>query len=395
MGAYDYAVIGGGIVGLSTAMALGRRNPAARILVLEKEAAWASHQTGRNSGVIHSGIYYRPGTLRARLCREGNSAMVEFCREHSLPYNLCGKVIIATEQRELPLLENIYKRGLENELHVSRLTAEEVKAIEPHVHCLAGVRVPSAGIVDYRAVCLKIVELCRAQGATLKLNARVLKIADGKDAEIVHTTAGEFESRWIISCAGLHSDRVARLGRVDPRTQIVPFRGEYFQLRPEKSHLVKGLIYPVPNPLFPFLGLHFTPFTDGTVHAGPNAVLSFKREGYRRTDFDVRDLAETLCYVGFWRLAARNAREGLKEIIRSFSKSLFLKTLQKMIPELESGDLIAPHSGVRAQALRRSGELEDDFLIVRGRNAVHVCNAPSPAATASIEIGRTIASQLP
>jgi (S)-2-hydroxyglutarate dehydrogenase len=391
---YDFAIIGGGIVGLSTAMALGQRYLKAKILVLEKETSWAAHQTGNNSGVIHSGIYYKPGSFKAKFCRDGCESMVAFCQEHNIAHEVCGKVIVATEEKELPLLENLYQRGLANGIKVTKITAEEVKEIEPHVNCLAGIRVYSTGIADYKQVCQKYVELISKQGADLHLNTKVEKILNNAKEYILETNQGSFHADFIINCAGLHSDRVARLGNVDPQAKIVPFRGEYYELILEKRYLVKTLIYPVPNPNFPFLGVHFTRMIDGSVHAGPNAVLSFKREGYRKTDFDLRDFMDTMTYPGFWKLAAKHADEGIQEIVRSFSKAAFVRSLQRLIPEVQSDDLIPTHAGVRAQALMDDGKLVDDFLIVRGRNAMHVCNAPSPAATSSLEIGKAIASRL-
>ncbi|NJN86897.1 MAG: L-2-hydroxyglutarate oxidase [Leptolyngbyaceae cyanobacterium SL_7_1] len=392
---YDFAVIGGGIVGLSTAMALGQRYPDAQILVLEKESRWAFHQTGNNSGVIHSGIYYKPGSFKATFCREGCRSMVEFCQQHNIPHEVCGKVIVATEPHELPLLENLYQRGLQNDIQVARLTAEEVREIEPHVNCLVGVRVFSTGIADYKQVCQTYAELVRSQGGDLYLNTKVEKIVTRGDAQVLETNNGAFETRFVVNCAGLHSDRMARLNQVDPQAKIVPFRGEYYELTPEKRYLVKGLIYPVPNPDFPFLGVHFTRMIDGSVHAGPNAVLSFKREGYTKTDFDLRDFAEVMTYPGFWKLAAKHADEGIKEIIRSFSKAAFVHSLQRLIPEVTAEDVIPTHAGVRAQALMHDGKLVDDFLILQGPRSVHVCNAPSPAATSSLEIGKAVVQQIP
>jgi L-2-hydroxyglutarate oxidase len=392
---YDFAIIGGGIVGLSTGMALGKRYPDAKILVLEKESRWAFHQTGNNSGVIHSGVYYKPGSFKAKFCRDGCQSMVEFCREHEIPYEVCGKVIVATEERELPLLENLYQRGLQNGIQVARITAEEVKEYEPHVNCLAGVRVFSTGIADYKKVCQKYAELIQQQGGDLRLNTKVEQILETPAGQVLETNQGKFETRFVINCAGLHSDRVAKLGKVDPQAKIVPFRGEYYELTPEKRYLVKGLIYPVPNPAFPFLGVHFTRMIDGSVHAGPNAVLSLKREGYKKTDFDLGDFAEVMTYPAFWKLAAKHADEGIKEIIRSFSKAAFVRSLQRLIPEVQSEDLVPTHAGVRAQALMDDGKLVDDFLIIKGHNSVHVCNAPSPAATSSIEIGKAVVEQLP
>lgn len=392
---YDFAIIGGGIVGLASGMALGKRYPNARILVLEKEIYWAYHQTGNNSGVIHSGIYYKPGSFKAKFCRDGSRSMVEFCQENGIDYEVCGKVIVATEVEQLPLLESLYKRGLENGLNVTKLSAEQVGEIEPHVSCLAGIRVPTTGIVNYKQVCQKYADLIKSQGGDLRLNTKVEKISQTSTTTVLETNNGSFETRFVINCAGLHSDRIAKLGQVDPQAKIVPFRGEYYELIPEKRYLVNTLIYPVPNPAFPFLGVHFTKMIDGSVHAGPNAVLSMKREGYKKTDFDLRDFTEVMTYPGFWKLAAKHADEGIGEIIRSFSKAAFVRSLQKLIPCVQAEDLVPTHAGVRAQALMSDGKLVDDFLIVQGRNATHVCNAPSPAATSSLEIGKAIAAAIP
>ena len=392
---YDFAIIGGGIVGLASGMALGKRYPKARILVLEKESTWAYHQTGNNSGVIHSGIYYKPGSFKAKFCRDGSSSMVEFCQKYEIDYEVCGKVIVATSSEQLPLLDNLYKRGLENGLNVTKISAEEVKEVEPHVSCKAGLRVPTTGIVNYKQVCQKYADIIKSQGGELRLNTKVEKIRETSTGQVLETNNGSFETRFVINCAGLHSDRVAKLGAVDPQAKIVPFRGEYYELVPEKRYLVKTLIYPVPNPAFPFLGVHFTRMIDGSVHAGPNAVLSLKREGYKKTDFDLRDFAEVMSYPGFWKLAGKHADEGIQEIIRSFSKAAFVRSLQKLIPEVQAQDLVPTHAGVRAQALMNDGKLVDDFLIVQGKNATHVCNAPSPAATSSLEIGKAIALAIP
>ncbi|MFM8006933.1 MAG: L-2-hydroxyglutarate oxidase [Dolichospermum sp.] len=392
---YDFAIIGGGIVGLSTAMALGERYANAQILVVEKEQQWAFHQTGNNSGVIHSGIYYKPGSFKAKFSRDGSRSIVEFCQKHGIDHQVCGKVIVASNQEELPRLENLYKRGLENGIPVKRISPEAVKEIEPHVSCVGGIQVLSTGIVNYKQVCLKYAELIRNQGGDLRLNTQVLKIVRRGKNQILETNNGSFETRFVINCAGLHSDRMAKLGKVNPEAKIVPFRGEYYELTPEKRYLVKTLIYPVPNPDFPFLGVHFTRMIDNSVHAGPNAVLSLKREGYKKTDFDLRDFAEVITYPGFWKLAAKHAPEGIQEIIRSFSKAAFVKSLQKLIPEIQAADIIPTHAGVRAQALMNNGSLVDDFLIIKGDNSIHICNAPSPAATSSLEIGKAIVQQIP
>lgn len=391
---YDFVIIGGGIVGLSTAMALGQTYPQAKIAVLEKESRWAFHQTGHNSGVIHSGVYYKPGGFKARFCREGNRSMVAFCQEHNIDYDICGKVIVAVEESELPQLENIYQRGLKNGLKVRKIAASEVREIEPHVRCLAGLHVPSTGIVNYQQVCEKYADLIRLQGGELYLNTKVVKIISTANTEVLETTNGNVTAKFIINCGGLYSDRLAKLGKVKPEAKIVPFRGEYYELKPEKRSLVNTLIYPVPNPNFPFLGVHFTKMIDGSVHAGPNAVLSLKREGYQKTDFALRDFAEVMTYPGFWKLAAKHRDDGIREIIRSFSKAAFTRSLQRLIPEVQAEDLVPTHAGVRAQALKNNGNLVDDFLIVSDRNSVHVCNAPSPAATSSLEIGKAIVDKI-
>ncbi|MBA3514347.1 MAG: L-2-hydroxyglutarate oxidase [Pyrinomonadaceae bacterium] len=391
---YEFTIVGGGIVGLSTGLALGIRYPNARIVVLEKESQWAFHQSGHNSGVIHSGIYYKPGSLKARLCREGSRSMVRFCREHGIDYEVCGKVIVASEAKDLPLLENLYRRGVENGLSVKKISAEEVSEIEPHVSCLAGLHVPTTAITDYRQVCRKFAELISSRGGRLELNTKVETISNTSTGQLVETNNGKFETRFVINCTGLHSDRVAKIGHVDPQVRIIPFRGEYYELKPEKRYLVKNLVYPVPNPDFPFLGVHFTRLINGSIHAGPNAVLSLKREGYKKTDFNLRDFAEVISYKGFWKLAAKHAGQGIQEIIRSISKAAFVRSLQRLIPEINADDLVPTHAGIRAQALLNNGKLVDDFLLVQTRNAVHVCNAPSPAATSSLEIGKAIVERI-
>lgn len=391
---YDFAIIGGGIVGLATGMALVEKYPHARLIVLEKESSLAYHQTGHNSGVIHSGIYYKPGSLKAKLCREGSQSIVEFCQKYNIAHEVCGKVIVATQEKELPLLENLYQRGLENNLKVAKITAEQVKEIEPYVTCLAGIQVFTTGIVDYRQVCQKYGELIQSQGGEISLGTKVEKIIQTDKSQILETNKGTFETKFTINCAGLYSDRIAQLTNANPEAKIIPFRGEYYELVPEKRYLVKGLIYPVPNPAFPFLGVHFTRMIDGSVHAGPNAVLSLKREGYKKTDFDLRDFSEIIAYPGLWKLAAKYADEGIQEIIRSFSKAAFVRSLQQLIPEVQAEDVVPAGAGVRAQALMNDGKLVDDFLIIEAKNTLHVCNAPSPAATSSIEIGKAIAQKV-
>jgi (S)-2-hydroxyglutarate dehydrogenase len=394
MTTYDYAIIGGGIVGLSTAMQLAQQYRHARIVMLEKEASPAQHQTGRNSGVIHSGIYYKPGSYKARFARAGSSSMVDFCREHDIPHEVCGKVIVATQEKERQGLENLFQRGQQNGLPVKRISPHELNEIEPHVRCVAGIQVPTTGITNYRKVAQKYLELFLKQGGQVRFENEVRQIVNRGPTHLIETTKGKYEAKFLINCAGLYSDRVTRLAGQDPGVKIVPFRGEYYELAPNKRHLVKTLIYPVPNPDFPFLGVHFTRMIDGSVHCGPNAVLAFKREGYKKTDFDLRDFCETMSYQGFWRLARRNFGEGMKEIYRSISKAAFVRSLQQLIPEVQAADLVPCEAGVRAQALLNDGGLVDDFLIVCGQNALHVCNAPSPAATASLEIGKAVVAQI-
>jgi L-2-hydroxyglutarate oxidase len=391
---FDFAVIGGGIVGLSTARALLERQPGARLVVLEKEGGWARHQTGHNSGVIHSGIYYKPGSLKARFCREGAQALVEFCRERGIDYEICGKVIVAVQAGEMPLLDNLYERGLKNGLEVEKIGPEELKEIEPHASGLAAIKVPSTGIVDFAKVAEAFAALVAEKGGQLRTGTEVKGVSETDRAVVVRTNKGDFRARALINCAGLHSDRVARLCGVDPETRIVPFRGEYYELRPEKRYLVKNLIYPVPNPDFPFLGVHFTRSIDGIVEAGPNAVLGLAREGYRKTDFDLRDFVEELTYPALWRLARKNWRTGIREIHRSLSKKAFVRGLKKLVPEIEEEDVVPIAAGVRAQALKEDGALVDDFLIVEGHKSVHILNAPSPAATSAIPIGEEIARRV-
>lgn len=392
---HKFTIIGGGIVGLSTAMALSQRFPQAKIALLEKESSWAAHQTGHNSGVIHSGIYYKPGSFKAKLCRDGNRSMVSFCEKHNINYKICGKVIVATETHELPLLENLYQRGLANQIEISKLTKEQVKEIEPHVNCLEGIWVKSTGIVDYKQVCEHYVAIAQENDVDLYNNTCVRGIKSSPEGHILETNNGEYHTSFLINCGGLYSDRLIKLANEQPTAKIVPFRGEYYELTAEKRHLVNGAIYPVPNPNFPFLGVHFTPGIDGSVHAGPNAVLGFKREAYGKWDFDLGDFLDTMTYPGFWKLAAKYSNEGWQEMLRSFSKAIFVRSLQRLIPEVQAQDVVPTPAGVRAQALKNDGKLVDDFLILQSEKAIHVGNAPSPAATSSIEIGRQIVAQIP
>ncbi len=392
---YDYGVIGGGIVGLSTALFLTRRFPKARVIVLEKEAGPARHQTGRNSGVIHSGIYYKPGSFKARFARSGANSMAEFCREYGIAHDVCGKLIVATKPSELVQLDALLLRGQQNGVPVERITPEQAKEIEPHVRCIAALRVKSTGITSYRQVCAEYLRQIETAGGQVRYGCSVRAIRENGSVHELVTETDSVEAHFVINCAGLHSDRVARMSGTDPGAKIVPFRGEYFELTPGRRHLVKSLIYPVPNPDFPFLGVHFTKMIDGSVHAGPNAVLALAREGYFKTDVNLRDFAETMTFPGFWKLASNYLGDGLQEMWRSASKSAFTRSLQELIPEVRSSDLVPCAAGIRAQALTPDGKLVDDFLIVPGKNTMHVCNAPSPAATASLEIGREIAARVP
>lgn len=392
---YDYIIAGGGIVGLSVGMALMQRYPGARLLLLEKESGCAFHQTGNNSGVIHSGIYYKPGSLKARYAVEGSRVMAEFCQEHGIRHDLCGKVIVASLEEELPRLENLYQRGLQNGLKIDKLSPEQLREIEPHCAGLAALRVYSTGIADYKAVAWKYADIIRENGGETRFNTAVTGLKSHENGHVVQSTAGDFQARIFINCGGLHSDRLARMDGVNPQARIVPFRGEYYELKPEKRYLVKHLIYPVPDPQFPFLGVHYTRMVDGAIHCGPNAVLALKREGYTWSDISLRDTVETLTYKGFWKLAKKNWREGFREMYRSLSKAAFTRSLQLLIPEVREDDLVPSHAGVRAQALMDDGKMIDDFLIVRGQGSVHVCNAPSPAATASIPIGQAVVEALP
>ncbi|WP_338472666.1 L-2-hydroxyglutarate oxidase [Niallia sp. XMNu-256] len=392
---YDFAIIGGGIVGLSTGMAIYEKFPNAKVVVIEKESSVANHQTGHNSGVIHSGIYYKPGSFKARFARAGSQSMREFCQTYGIQHEICGKVIVATKAEELPLLEDLYQRGLKNGLNIYRIVPEELKEIEPHVKGFGAIRVPMAGIVNYRQVSEKFAELIMENGGEIRLNTKVEKIHEASDQVTIETNRGTFKAHMIINCAGLHSDRVAASAGYQTDLKIVPFRGEYYKLRPEKRHLVKHLIYPVPNPKFPFLGVHFTRMVSGEVDAGPNAVMAFKREGYKKTDFSFKDVMDSLSFPGLWKMAGKFAKEGLDEYVRSFSKKQFTKSLQELIPDIQEDDLIPAPAGVRAQALKFDGNMVDDFHIIMGKRSVHVCNAPSPAATASIEIGKEVVRRIP
>jgi L-2-hydroxyglutarate oxidase LhgO len=388
---YNVIIIGGGVVGLGVALEITRRFPHLRLLLLEKEDRVARHQSGHNSGVIHSGVYYKPGSLKARLCVTGAAAMVEFCREHGIAHNVCSKVIVATHADELPRLEELRQRGEANGLTGLRMIGpEELREIEPHATGLRALVVPSTGVTDYALVCEKYAELISAAGGTVLLSAAATGIRRMPNEIVVETSRGAFSTASLINCAGLFSDRISRMAGDDPGVLIVPFRGEYYDLVPERASLVKALIYPVPDPRFPFLGVHFTRRITGKVDAGPNAVLALAREGYRHTDINLRDLASAATFPGFWRMAGRHWRNALDEWHRSLSKPAFVRALQRLLPEVGEKDLVPGGSGVRAQALKPDGSLVDDFQFVPSGKVLHVLNVPSPAATASLTIGKAI-----
>jgi L-2-hydroxyglutarate oxidase len=389
------AVIGGGIVGLATAWRLGQKLPEARITVLEKEDAVGRHQSGNNSGVLHSGLYYKPGSLKARLAVSGIRQMVAFCQEHGVPHEICGKLVVATDQEELPRLGALHERGQQNGLEgLALLGLDEMREIEPHAGGLAALRVPQEGIVDYGKVCEALVAEITKQGGRVVTGAKVQKLRQTSGGWIAETPKGEFAADLLVNCAGLHSDRVSQLAGERREARIVPFRGEYYKVRKARQHLVRNLIYPVPDPSFPFLGVHFTRLIHGGIEAGPNAVLAFAREGYRKTDINLRDLFDALTYRGLWRFLARHPKMSWAELRRSLSKRLFAESLQRLVPEIQVADLETGGAGVRAQALAPGGELLQDFLIIARPNALHVLNAPSPGATAALAIGDYIAGQV-
>lgn len=391
---YDITVIGGGIVGTATALSiLKEKKP--RLLLIDKENSLAAHQTGNNSGVIHSGLYYKPGSLKATNCAVGREMMYSFCEEHNLPFDKCGKIVVATSAEEIPALNLLEERGNANGLNgLRRLTAEEIKEHEPYANGIDGLFVPQTGIVDYVAVTNKYAELINFYGGEIKLNSKLNSVVKERNEFVLSTQSEEYRTRFIVNCAGLQSDRIAKLCGVNSGLQIIPFRGEYYTIKKEKQYLVKNLIYPVPDIKFPFLGVHFTRMINGKVEAGPNAVLAFKREGYSKTDFSLQDLMEMGLYPGFWKMASKFYKMGIQEFRRSFSKELFVKSLQKLIPEIRSEDIEVGGSGIRAQALEQDGKLVDDFRIIEAMGMIHVLNAPSPAATASLSIGKTIAEMV-
>jgi (S)-2-hydroxyglutarate dehydrogenase len=389
---YDVIIVGGGAVGLATALQLKNQNPKLKVVVIEKEPAVANHQTGNNSNVIHSGIYYKPGSLKAKNCIHGYNLLLEFCRKHEVPFELCGKIIVATDEKELPLLKTIFDRGQQNGLqNLKMLKAEELKQYEPHVAGIAGIHVPQTGIVDYRVVAEKYASVFQQLGGELRLGEKVNDVKLGPDQVTVITSKSTYTGKLMVNCAGLYSDKIAKLTTKKIDVKIIPFRGEYYKLKKEKEYLVKTLIYPVPDPSFPFLGVHFTTMPGGGVECGPNAVLAFAREGYKKSDINLSELGETLAWPGFRKIVSKYWKTGLGEMHRSYSKAAFTKALQKLMPDIREEDLIVGGAGVRAQACDRTGGLLDDFLIVEDKQVINVCNAPSPAATSSLSIGGTVA----
>jgi L-2-hydroxyglutarate oxidase len=390
-----FVIIGGGIVGLATAYRLGERLPGARVTVLEKEDTVGKHQTGNNSGVLHCGLYYKPGSVKARLAVTGIRQMVAFCQENGIPHEVCGKLVVAASQEELPRLNDLFDRGQKNGLEgLRKMGPEEMREIEPHVGGVAALRVPQEGIVDYHKVCDTLVSKIQAQGGTVKTGARVTGLRPQSQGWTIITGAGEHQADFIVNCAGLHCDRVSELAGERRDVRIVPFRGEYYKIRPERQSLVRNLIYPVPDPKFPFLGVHFTRLIHGGIEAGPNAVLAFAREGYQKTDINLRDLYDALTYSGVWKFLGTYPGMCWQELKRSFSRRLFCRSLQRLVPEIQPGDLATGGAGVRAQAIFPTGELVQDFHFVERKNALHVLNAPSPGATASLAIGEEIVGRV-
>jgi L-2-hydroxyglutarate oxidase len=389
---HDVVVIGGGIVGLATALQLKTANPALKLIVIEKEDVLAKHQTGNNSGVIHSGLYYKPGSLKATNCIRGYHLLLEFCDKNEIPYDLCGKIVVATSAEEVPLLNNLYTRGQQNGLaNLKRLKQEELKEYEPHVAGIEGIFVPQTGIVNYTVVANRYGDKIRDAGGEIRLGEKVVDIQKKPGEAVVITQKSSYTTKLVINCCGLYSDKVAEMTVPKLNVKIIPFRGEYYKLKKEKEYLVRNLIYPVPDPNFPFLGVHFTRMAKGGVEAGPNAVLAFKREGYKKSDINLSELAESLAWPGFRKVASKYWKTGMGEMYRSFSKAAFTKALQNLIPEIQQEDLVEGGAGVRAQACDRTGGLVDDFLILEEEFAINVCNAPSPAATSSLAIGETVA----
>lgn len=391
---YDIVIIGGGIIGCATAMSL-LNNSKYKVLIIEAEDKLAAHQTGNNSGVIHSGLYYKPGSLKARNCAEGRDLLYRFCEENGIPYKKCGKIVVAIEECEVEPLNMLYERGIANGLdRLKKLTANELKEYEPNVKGVAGLFVPQTGIVDFLKVTNTFAQLIKEAGSEIETDCKFISINRLGEELILQTSRGDIKSKFLVNCGGLYSDRIAKACDVNPGLQIIPFRGEYYKLTEEKEHLVKNLIYPVPDPKFPFLGVHFTRMINGGIEAGPNAVLTFKREGYNKTDFSLKDVYQMLTYPGFWKIASKYYKMGFGEFYRSLNKKAFVKALQKLVPDVQLNDIAKGGSGVRAQALEPNGNLIDDFRILEAKRMIHVLNAPSPAATASISIGNRIAKMV-
>ena len=394
---YDLTIIGAGIVGLSTAFDFNKKFPKKRVLLLEKETDIAVHQTGNNSGVLHSGIYYKPKSLKAINCQTGYNKMVKFAQEHGIPFDICGKIIVATEKKELGVLDQIYQRGIENGLlDIKYLKGEEIKDYEPHCKGLKAIHVPQAGIINYKQVSNKIYELLLLNGVDFSFNQEVENIKNDKNDNLVHieTRSKSYATKKLICCAGLHSDRLSDKTNIERDLRILPFRGEYYEIKKESENLVNNLIYPVPDPAFPFLGVHFTRMIEGGIEAGPNAVLAFKREGYKITDFDINDFKDIIFWPGFWKIALKYGKIGAYEIYRSLSKKAFTRALQKLVPGIKESDLIRGGAGVRAQVCDKKGVLIDDFYIKNNKNIVNVINAPSPAATSAFSIGESIVNNI-
>lgn len=392
---FDVIITGAGIVGLATAYQLQQMQPGWKVAILEKEDGIAQHQTGHNSGVIHSGIYYKPGSLKAQNCIAGRQMLLDFCDEHQVAYALTGKVIVATEEKELPILEGLLERGRQNGLEgLELLDRAGLKAIEPHAEGIKAIRVPQAGIIDYTAVAQKLAELIREKGGEIFCGEEVTGVTGGKDAVVVETWQQQYTANMLVNCAGLYADKLATMTGQKIDFKIIPFRGEYYELLPDKHHLMNHLIYPVPDPAFPFLGVHFTRMIGGGIEAGPNAVLALRREGYGPGPMNLSELAEIISWPGLMKLALKHGRTGMGELYRSYSKSTFTKALQKLIPEIREADLKKGGAGVRAQACSRDGKLIDDFLILESERVVNVCNAPSPAATSSLSIGKMCAERI-
>ena len=391
LGEYDIGVIGGGIIGLATAMTLARQFPRYKVAVLEKEPEVARHQTGHNSGVIHAGIYYGQGTKKASFCSEGGRMLRRFCDEHGIEYRMCGKLIVATEESELPRLQELHVQGIANGAQrLELVNGERIREIEPSAAGIRAIYSPGTGIVDYSEVARTLATQLLESGGDIYTDTELLDVTARDGRQYLETATGEMPAKYVINCAGLHADAVARRMGLKTGLRIIPFRGEYFSLKAKRSHVVRGLIYPVPNPRLPFLGVHFTKRVDGSVEAGPSAVLAFAREGYGKTDFDPQEVLGILGYPGFWRIALAHWKTGLKEQYRSWVKRSFVRSLQTLVPEIEAGDLGEPGAGVRAQAVARNGELVQDFSIVESERSIHVLNAPSPAATACLAIGKHI-----